>query len=306
MNQPIPPHLNYLQMKNPNSQINPDSIKALNFNRQLPKALAIGLLASALATSASQAVLRVTFDMRAVQTGIGGGTTSTGLISSSGQTAMISAGSASIVLQLVATIASDATVQDALLRADGSFITSGTTGLTGSMRSDVQQTGPGVNNLEPFRGIASRTGLNTADLSTVPDGILDLGANTQTSVFTNFFTAGSTDLTNGALGQVFVLGETVLTLTGTGTTIVNFVPRVFTGAGAAGARTSFIFKVDGTQFSYRGDGALASQNGGVGDATTFAFNPITLVSVPEPSAFGMVLLGAMGLVGYRRFGVRRA
>lgn len=296
-------------MKNTNFQSKPALIKASALSHKMAKVVAVGAVASVLATSMSHAVLRVTFDLRAVQTGIGAGVSSTGLVGVSqganGQTAQVAPG-ASVVLQLVATINSDSAVQDAFLRADGSFITSGTTGFTGgSFRSDLSQTAVGVNNVEPFKGIASRPGLNTADLSTVPDGILDLGSNTQTTSFTNFFTANSTDLTNGALGQSFILGETVLTLQGAGSTIVNFVPRLFTGAGSAGARTSFIFKVDGTQFSYRGDGALASQNGGVGDPTTFVFNPVTLVAVPEPSAFGMVFIGAMGLVGFRRMGLRQ-
>jgi len=33
---------------------------------------------------------------------------------------------------------------------------------------------------------------------------------------------------------------------------------------------------------------------------------VTLTAVPEPSAFGMVLVGALGLVGFRRLGFRRS
>ncbi len=301
-------------MKNKMIQTKRTSFQAPIFTSRLTKALAVGVIASALATSVSQAVLRVTFDMRAVQTGIGNppGTPapqSNGLVSVDPATksAQIASGASSIVLQLVATINGGAvTTDDFFLRGDGSFVTSGTVGLTGSMRSDAL-TVAGINNVEPFRGIAAKSGKGTADLTTVPDNILDIGSNASTSAFTDFFTAQSSDLTNGASGQVFVLGETVLNLNGTlGTTTVNFVPRLFTGAGAAGARTSFIFKIDTVQFAYRGDGALATQVGGVGDPTTFVFNPITLTVVPEPSAFGMVLLGAMSVVGFRRLGIRRS
>src|SRR4029453_14066744 len=38
----------------------------------------------------------------------------------------------------------------------------------------------------------------------------------------------------------------------------------------------------------------------------FVGSPVSLVVIPEPSAFGMVLLGAMGLVGFRRLGVRHS
>ena len=34
--------------------------------------------------------------------------------------------------------------------------------------------------------------------------------------------------------------------------------------------------------------------------------PMRCSVVPEPSAFGMVLIGAPGLVGFRRLGLRRS
>jgi hypothetical protein len=38
----------------------------------------------------------------------------------------------------------------------------------------------------------------------------------------------------------------------------------------------------------------------------FVGAPIVITAVPEPSAFGMVLMGALGLVGFRRLGFRRS
>ena len=286
---------------------------------KLSKFLAVGIVSSILAISSSEAVLRVTFDMRAVQSGVVPGTTSSGLVAVSpdGRSAQISSGSSSIVLQLVATLAAtdvDLT-NDSFTRGDGSFITSATVGdLAGGMRSDTLTTA-GVNNLDPFKGTGAKSGKNTVNLSGTNnaggiafpgpvDSILDIGG-TSVTAFTDYFTS-SANTPTGAVGQSFILGETVLNLNGsTGSTVVSFVPRLAT-AGLTGNKATFTFKIDGVSFQFRGDGALATQAGGAGDATSFVFNPVTLTVVPEPSAFGMVLLGGLGLIGFRRMGLRQS
>jgi hypothetical protein len=52
---------------------------------------------------------------------------------------------------------------------------------------------------------------------------------------------------------------------------------------------------------YQVDGAAVN----VKNSTGVVFTPLTFAAVPEPSAFGMVLVGALGLVGFRRLGFRR-
>ena len=54
------------------------------------------------------------------------------------------------------------------------------------------------------------------------------------------------------------------------------------------------------------DGDNVVNNGSTQFAEMFVGAPIVITAVPEPSAFGMVLIGALGLVGFRRLGFRRA
>ena len=54
------------------------------------------------------------------------------------------------------------------------------------------------------------------------------------------------------------------------------------------------------------DGDGINNTGNPQYAELFVGAPVSLVVIPEPSAFGMVLLGAMGLVGFRRLGVRHS
>lgn len=65
--------------------------------------------------------------------------------------------------------------------------------------------------------------------------------------------------------------------------------------------------INSAAFSVDGSGLIASKNIGqpaTANATTYGL-PIT-VGVPEPTAFGMVVVGAMSLLGFRRLGVRRS
>ena len=54
------------------------------------------------------------------------------------------------------------------------------------------------------------------------------------------------------------------------------------------------------------DGDNVVNNGSNQFAELFVGAPIVITAVPEPSAFGMVLIGALGLVGFRRLGFRRS
>ena len=297
-------------MKTQSTQISRMTPSSQAITSKLSKCLAVGVLASALATSVSQAVLRVTFDMRAVQssTASGANLTSTGILTLTpdGRTVGISSG-AQVILQLVATLATaDADLtNDSFTRTDGSFVSFGSTGdITGSMRSDALTTA-GINNLDPFKGTGAKSGLNTANVSSPADNVLDI-AGTSTSAFTSYFTSSSNAPT-GVTGQTFILGETIITLGGSAgaATSIRYVPRIGV-VGLAGNRANATFKIDNVTFSMNGDGGTSATNPNVADPTTFQFNPVTLTIVPEPSAFGMVLLGALSVVGFRRLGIRRS
>jgi len=53
-------------------------------------------------------------------------------------------------------------------------------------------------------------------------------------------------------------------------------------------------------------GSDAATRTGSANAGLSIAAPVVILAVPEPSAFGMVALGALGLVGFRRLGLRRA
>jgi hypothetical protein len=77
--------------------------------------------------------------------------------------------------------------------------------------------------------------------------------------------------------------------------------------GGAGAGINAVFGSgsaanEATRSSFAADTLV--KNGG--DVNMAVAAPIQLSVVPEPSAFGMMLLGGMGLVGFRRLGLRRA
>ena len=151
-----------------------------------------------------------------------------------------------------------------------------------------------------FRGTGSKSG-SPAELSGTlagyaNDNITDLGA-TSTTAFTGYFTASS-NLPTGAIGQSFILGETVLNLNDTiGTTNVRFVPR-FAPSGLSGNKTSMSFKVDGVFYALDGHGALVS--GGIVDADAVQYRSVCINCVPEPSPFGMIVPTLIALAGFRR------
>jgi hypothetical protein len=165
-------------------------------------------------------------------------------------------------------------------------------------------------NVQGFSGAA-------AELSVPADGLMDLGSSSTVptanhikprkdptaggeqvgAVFfaTNNSPAGAT-VQPIANGFEFLVGTTTLHITDfantAGTVHLNWVIPPFTTPANKG------------QIAQWTDGDNAVNNGNL-TAEMFV-GPGVIVMVPEPSAFGMVLLGAMGLVGFRRLGVRRA
>lgn len=100
-------------------------------------------------------------------------------------------------------------------------------------------------------------------------------------------------LVNG-VGQEFLLGTISYRVTSVVSaaqqTLLNF--SLPSSLGIGGSTPKANWQVDGTS------GAQTLQG--------IANNPVVLTGVPEPSAFGMVLMGALGLVGFRRLGFRRS
>ena len=108
---------------------------------------------------------------------------------------------------------------------------------------------------------------------------------------------------NTSTANSLLIGEYALTLdagvTSGATTIGYYLKPRSAGTTAAKFYNNFTFAGTQRLLSYVGADSANVVAG------AFAFNNVTLTVVPEPSAFGMVMLGALGLVGFRRLGLRR-
>ena len=108
-------------------------------------------------------------------------------------------------------------------------------------------------------------------------------------------------VTNAAgSGFEILLGTVTFTMTGL-------------GAGAPGTPIAVNAKSSTTTLTggTKATAAIFVENGVAKNGTSGVFAlgqdvSLILIQVPEPSAFGMLILGAMGIVGLRRVGVRRA
>ncbi len=248
--------------------------------------LAIGtLIASAIIPSQSNA-LQLTFELRANPVG-----TSPGVVLSPDFRQVLSAGPNSVIaLELYAVVNGvDANnTNDAFLLTHGSFLSAGADGSF--------STGLGANNVAPFNGGVAQSGV-LANLDADPG--LELGslATIGTPAPLPWFIATTSGApvfgTAGAGGTTaFLIGRTTYTLAGdaSGQVSLSYLARNKTD-GLAAQQTLHRFTLDNVAFSLRGNSPeiVSSQ---------------FLVTVPEPSAFGMVMLGALGLVGFRRLGVK--
>ena len=110
-------------------------------------------------------------------------------------------------------------------------------------------------------------------------------------------------------GQEFALATTVFHVAQMGSNLsVTVVPSIFT-SGIGAARFSQIWgenAANNTSAQNRQTGFNNLTNTAPNTGSASPGTGVTLIAVPEPAAFGMVILGAMGLVGFRRLGVRRA
>ncbi len=172
----------------------------------------------------------------------------------------------------------------------------------GSILSNTSLTG-GKGNVETrqFDGVFGAAG---ATLGTIvdldADGDLDIGDNaTAAAVAANVSLRSAAMTTGNATGlgaSEFDLYQFTFRVTSPGADnqiSVNWRKTDFTGL-----TTEYIWQENGVLTNSRG------VNGGT--VALVGVGLPVLVAVPEPSAFGMVLLGAMGLVGFRRMGLRRS
>jgi len=268
--------------------------------------LLAGVALAGLALTPMTRAAQMTYEMRAVQTGfLAGDVTSAGVvISDGGHTVVPAAGGDVIVLQLFAVIENlDGNhANDGFLQTFGSFLATG--GLAGSMRGDT--VGSPVSQKNNIPGVAFGFGSQSGyagDLNS--DAALDVGnititggspvpapwfiavggSNAPATVFGTGAGAGNTEFLIGEL--TFTLGVNADPLT-TGAA-VNFRPREW----ASGARNYAKFTSDGVSHQYTYENV------------NLAVGADVIIGVPEPSAIGMLLLGSLGLVGFRRSAFRR-
>lgn len=257
------------------------------------------LSAGAIALAANSASAILTFDLRAL-TATGGATVvgpkSVIVDPGTGVTSTVTFGLFAVVTGLNNTI--EETFQSSLSSVASFASTGGVKAIRGNLSSV---------SIDPNFQTGAFFAGQVVDLN--GDGDLDvggpaLGATTVTGNFINIRSASATGALPGvstdvpsqtAAGRAFQYGTVTFTISGLqalgSDTHLNFLIPTFVSAVFNAQRASYA--TDGT-----------TKNGGTALAPTVFAGTDILISVPEPSAFGMVLLGAMGLVGFRRFGDR--
>ena len=203
-----------------------------------------------------------------------------------------------VTVKLIAIVlnANNNQTNDGFLGAAGSFVSTGMGGAGTWSAFGSALTENGVD----FRGVGSQSGL----LATAPDttlggadvGLVGGAADTGVPAPNPYFAANTNSLsvllgTDAASSSnlEFLLGTKTFTITALGTVQLSFVGR----------STSALSKPN----KWTTDGVALTKNGN--DAAFIGYGLPVLINVPEPTAFGMVVLGALGLVGFRRAGVRR-
>ena len=152
-----------------------------------------------------------------------------------------------------------------------------------------------------FRGALSQNGGLAATDTTF--GGADLGrdnglADTATPTPNPYFKYVSNSVPSAIFGTQAIAGPTEFLL-GTKTFRIDSAITSPITLQFAGRVTTALSK----EIKYFIDGVSKSFNGN--DANIAYASGIVVTAVPEPSAFGMLALGALGLVGFRRMGLRR-
>ena len=272
-----------------------------------------------------------------------GATTVGVVVSADGHTVTIAdnlAPNANIVFQLYAVFATPNAL-DTIGKSTANIISFGTTGgITGAIRSSNVVSNITTNSVAPFNSSAagasagfsnelsglydpnrgaltnpSTGGATTTQGGTfastgTADAITDLGGlitNGNTSGVSTFFGAATATATgDGNGGNPILLGEFKLTLgagAAAGSTTLGYYLRPRTGGSSANIFSNTIGAAGGALVGYNYLGS--NSTGTVTNAFGYQGITVNVTGVPEPSAFGMLALGALGLVGFRRMGLRR-
>lgn len=247
----------------------------------------------------SEAV-QLTFDLRATAVSSGGQLNGAKSVSADVGTV--------ITVQLFGIInGADATqLNDGILSGGGSFLSFGSVvGGSGTwLASDGTATyGTAVNTdaAPAFRGALSQNGSLAATDTTL--GGSDLGrdnalVDAATPSPNPYFKYVSNNVPAATFGTQAIAGTTEFLL-GTKTFRIDQLVTSPITLQFAGRNTTALSK----EIKFTLDGVAKSLNGT--DANIGYISGIVITAVPEPSAFGMLALGALGIVGFRRMGLRR-
>lgn len=243
---------------------------------------------------------QLTFDLRATAVSAGGQLN--GAKSVSGDVGTL------ITVQLFGIISgADATqLNDGILSGGGSFLSLGSlNGGSGTFLAfDGTPTyGTAVNTdaAPAFRGALSQNGSLAATDTTL--GGFDLGrdnglVDAATPTPNPYFKYVSNAVPAATFGTQAIAGPTEFLL-GTKTfridqAITSPITLQFAGRNTTALSKEIKFTIDGVAKSLNGT-----------DANIGYISGIVVTTVPEPSAFGMLALGTLGLIGFRRRGLRR-
>ena len=159
--------------------------------------------------------------------------------------------------------------------------------------------------IAPWDTASTTTGGIARDLN--GDGFTDIGGSTSSSTGNGFIVANAGATQNAASGLTPVTNFNVLTdgvefLVARFTfTVAGGLPDTSTGVNVGAPLYNTLFNT--ARASWTRDGT-AGQTGVAANIAVGA--PVMVTVVPEPSAFGMVLVGLLGLLGFRRLGLRNA
>ena len=246
----------------------------------LPKALSVGIAAASFALSCSNATL--TIDLRA--------TTVNGVPAANPKSVEVFPGqTVSFDVYAIVTGATEAAGLEGFQIAIGSI----TSGAGGSPLGDIL-----TNEIvAPFNGAGSTIGTRV-DLDADTD--VDLGSN-NAALDSNFIGVRSAAMT---LGNANGLGASEFKF-------YTFTFQVRAGQNGGSAAVNWR-KTDltglTTEYIWQENGVLTNSRGVNGGSVPLILNgpSVSVLVVPEPTAFGMVLMGAMGVVGFRRLGFKRS
>jgi len=185
---------------------------------------------------------------------------------------------------------------DAGVAGNNAILSTGTT-----LKGNFAVLAAKANLVTPWATAAVTNGGTTRDVN--GDGALDIAGSSSSNTGSGYFVinAGSSQTTgpggdflalaNGRSWRVAQYVFTIASATPGNSTGVNFAVPLFSSSLTNNSRASFQEDVN------------VGRNGAATNLAVAA--PVILTAVPEPSAFGMVLIGALGLVGFRRMGLRR-